>query len=130
MFNEAVTVNAVEQLAGVLIPKHASYIRVIMLELNRIANQLVWFGPFAVDLGAQTPVFYTFREREMIYNLWEAASGYRMVNKNYFRVGCVAVDLPYGWVQKCQEFCDYMPSKIDEYQRLLIIPSFAVTLRE
>lgn len=119
MFNEAVTVNAVEQLAGIAIPKRASYIRVIMLELNRIANHLLWLGPFAADLGAQTPFFYIFREREMIYDLWEAASGYRMVNNNYFRVGGVAVDLPYGWVTKCEEFCDYFPAKIDEYERLL-----------
>lgn len=119
MFNEAVTVNAVEQLAGVPIPKRASYIRVIMLELNRIANHLLWFGPFAADLGAQTPFFYIFREREMIYDLWEAATGYRMVNNNYFRVGGVAVDLPYGWVEKCRELCDYLPSKIDEYERLM-----------
>jgi NAD(P)H-quinone oxidoreductase subunit H len=119
MFNEAVTVNAVERLAGIPIPKRASYIRVIMLELNRIANHLLWLGPFAADLGAQTPFFYIFREREMIYDLWEAVSGYRMVNNNYFRVGGVAVDLPYGWVDKCGEFCDYMVPKIDEYERLL-----------
>ncbi len=119
MFNEAVTVNAVEKLAGIPIPKRASYIRVIMLELNRIANHLLWLGPFAADLGAQTPFFYIFREREMIYDLWEAVSGYRMVNNNYFRVGGVAVDLPYGWVDKCEDFCDYMIPKIDEYERLL-----------
>jgi NAD(P)H-quinone oxidoreductase subunit H len=51
-----------------------------MLELNRIANHLLWLGPFMADIGAQTPFFYIFREREMIYDLWEAASGYRMVN--------------------------------------------------
>lgn len=119
MFNEAVTVNAVESLAQVPIPKRASYIRVLMLELNRIANHLLWLGPFAADLGAQTPFFYIFRERELIYDLWEAATGYRMVNNNYFRVGGVAVDLPYGWVDKCADFCDYMMPKVDEYERLL-----------
>lgn len=119
MFNEAVTVNAVESLAKIPVPKRASYIRAIMLELNRIANHLLWLGPFAADLGAQTPFFYIFREREMIYDLWEAASGYRMVNNNYFRVGGVAADLPYGWVDKCADFCDYMEPKVDEYERLL-----------
>jgi NAD(P)H-quinone oxidoreductase subunit H len=69
MFNEAVTVNAVEQLAGITIPKRASYIRVIMLELNRIANHLLWLGPFAADLGAQTPFFYIFRSEYILYNL-------------------------------------------------------------
>ncbi|GAB1542907.1 NAD(P)H-quinone oxidoreductase subunit H [Scytonema sp. NUACC21] len=119
MMNEAVTVNAVERLGDIPVPKRASYIRVIMLELNRIANHLLWLGPFAADLGAQTPFFYIFREREMIYDLWEAATGYRMVNNNYFRVGGVAVDLPYGWVDKCEDFCDYMIPKIDEYERLI-----------
>lgn len=119
MFNEAVTVNAPEKLANIQVPKRASYIRVIMLELNRIANHLLWLGPFMADIGAQTPFFYIFREREMIYDLWEAASGYRMVNNNYFRIGGVAADLSYGWVDKCFDFCDYFMPKVDEYERLI-----------
>ncbi|WP_310487141.1 NAD(P)H-quinone oxidoreductase subunit H [Chamaesiphon sp. VAR_69_metabat_338] len=119
MFNEAVTVNAVEKLANIPVPKRASHIRVIMLELNRIANHLLWLGPFMADVGAQTPFFYIFREREMIYDLWEAATGYRMVNNNYFRIGGVAVDLPYGWIDKCLDFCDYFEPKVDEYEKLI-----------
>jgi NAD(P)H-quinone oxidoreductase subunit H len=119
MFNEAITVNAPEKLAGIPVPKRASYIRVIMLELNRIANHLLWFGPFLADVGAQTPFFYQFREREMIYDLWEAATGYRMVNNNYWRIGGVAADLPYGWVDKCADFCEYFLPKVDEYERLV-----------
>jgi NAD(P)H-quinone oxidoreductase subunit H len=112
-------VNAVERLGNVAVPKRASYIRVIMLELNRIANHLLWLGPFLADLGAQTPFFYIFRERELIYDLWEAASGYRLINNNYFRVGGVAVDLPYGWVDKCADFCEYFYDKVDEYEKLI-----------
>jgi NAD(P)H-quinone oxidoreductase subunit H len=119
MFNEAVTVNAVEKLANVSIPKRASYIRVIMLELARIVNHLLWLGPFVGDTGAQTPIFYTLRDREMILDLFEAATGYRMINNNYFRIGGVAVDLPYGWIDKCEDFCDYFVPKIDEYERLI-----------
>jgi NAD(P)H-quinone oxidoreductase subunit H len=119
MFNEAVTVNAVEKLAAIPVPRRASYIRVIMLELNRIANHLLWLGPFMADVGAQTPFFYIFRERELIYDLWEAATGYRMVNNNYFRLGGVAVDLPYGWIDKCIDFCDYFEPKVDEYEKLI-----------
>jgi NAD(P)H-quinone oxidoreductase subunit H len=119
MFNEAITVNAVEKLANITVPKRASHIRVIMLELNRIANHLLWLGPFMADVGAQTPFFYIFREREMIYDLWEAATGYRMVNNNYFRIGGVAVDLPYGWIDKCLDFCDYFTPKVDEYEKLI-----------
>lgn len=119
MFNEAVTVNAVEKLANVTIPKRASYIRVIMLELARIVNHLLWLGPFVGDTGAQTPIFYTLRDREMILDLFEAATGYRMVNNNYFRIGGVAADLPYGWVDKCEDFCNYFAPKIDEYEKLI-----------
>ncbi|MBW4685147.1 MAG: NAD(P)H-quinone oxidoreductase subunit H [Komarekiella atlantica HA4396-MV6] len=119
MFNEAVTVNAVEKLADIIIPKRASYIRVIMLELARIVNHLLWLGPFLGDFGAQTPIFYTLRDREMILDLFEAATGYRMVNNNYFRIGGVAADLPFGWVDKCEEFCNYFAPKIDEYEKLI-----------
>jgi NAD(P)H-quinone oxidoreductase subunit H len=119
MFNEAVTVNAVEKLADIPVPKRASYIRMILLELNRIANHLLWLGPFMLDMGAGSPFFYIFREREMIYDLWEAVTGYRMVNNNYFRIGGVAADLPYGWLDKCQDFCDYFVTKIEEYERLI-----------
>ena len=96
MYNEAITVNAVERLAGIPVPKRASYIRVIMLELCHLVNHLLWLGPFITDLGGATPFFYTLREREMILDLFEASTGYRMVNNNYFRVGGVAADLPYG----------------------------------
>lgn len=119
MFNEAITVNAPEKLANIPVPKRASYIRVIMLELNRIANHLLWLGPFLADVGAQTPFFYIFRERELIYDLWEAATGQRLINNNYFRIGGVAADLPYGWLEKCIDFCDYFQAKVDEYERLI-----------
>ncbi|MBD2729779.1 NAD(P)H-quinone oxidoreductase subunit H [Nostoc sp. FACHB-892] len=119
MFNEAVTVNAVEKLANITIPKRASYIRVIILELARIVNHLLWLGPFVGDTGAQTPIFYTLRDREMILDLFEAATGYRMVNNNYFRIGGLAADLPFGWVDKCKDFCNYFAPTIDEYEKLI-----------
>nr|YP_010881569.1 NADH-plastoquinone oxidoreductase subunit 7 [Pellia neesiana]WIA68647.1 NADH-plastoquinone oxidoreductase subunit 7 [Pellia neesiana]WIA68733.1 NADH-plastoquinone oxidoreductase subunit 7 [Pellia neesiana]WIA68819.1 NADH-plastoquinone oxidoreductase subunit 7 [Pellia neesiana] len=118
MFTEAITVNAPERLANIQVPKRASYIRVIMLELSRIASHLLWLGPFMADIGAQTPFFYIFREREMIYDLFEAATGMRMMH-NYFRVGGVAVDLPYGWVDKCLDFRDYFLPKVNEYEKLI-----------
>nr|YP_007026193.1 NADH-plastoquinone oxidoreductase subunit 7 [Apopellia endiviifolia]AFU88903.1 NADH-plastoquinone oxidoreductase subunit 7 [Apopellia endiviifolia]WIA67786.1 NADH-plastoquinone oxidoreductase subunit 7 [Apopellia endiviifolia]WKW94995.1 NADH-plastoquinone oxidoreductase subunit 7 [Apopellia endiviifolia] len=118
MFTEAITVNAPERLTNIQVPKRASYIRVIMLELSRIASHLLWLGPFMADIGAQTPFFYIFREREMIYDLFEAATGMRMMH-NYFRVGGVAVDLPYGWIDKCLDFCDYFLPKVSEYEKLI-----------
>lgn len=118
MFAEAITVNGPEKLTNIQVPKRASYIRVIMLELSRIASHLLWLGPFMADIGAQTPFFYIFREREMIYDLFEAATGMRMMH-NYFRIGGVAVDLPYGWIDKCLDFCDYFLPKITEYEKLI-----------
>ena len=113
MFTEAITVNAPEQLGNIQIPKRASYIRirVIMLELSRIASHLLWLGPFMADIGAQTPFFssifiiFIFRERELVYDLFEAATGMRMVH-NYFRIGGGAADLPHGWIDKCLDFFD------------------------
>ncbi|BAC90324.1 NAD(P)H-quinone oxidoreductase subunit H [Gloeobacter violaceus] len=119
MMNEAPVVNAPEAMAGVKVPRRASYIRVIMLELSRIANHLLWVGPFLLDMGAQSPFFYILRERELILDLFEAATGLRMVGNNYFRVGGVTVDLPYGWVDKAHDLCDVIPGKIDEYERLI-----------
>jgi len=119
MMNEAATLAAPEILAKVEVPRRAKYIRAIMVELSRIANHLIWLGPFMADLGAMSPFFYIFREREMIYDLFEAATGLRMVGQNYWRIGGVAVDLPYGWVEKCRELCTYFPPKFDEYERLI-----------
>uniref|UniRef100_A0A8I6YLD7 NAD(P)H dehydrogenase subunit H n=1 Tax=Hordeum vulgare subsp. vulgare TaxID=112509 RepID=A0A8I6YLD7_HORVV len=75
MFTEAITVNAPEFLENIQIPQRASYIRVIMLELSRIASHLLWLGPFMADLGDRL-LFYIFRERELIYDLFEAATGF------------------------------------------------------
>ncbi|KAJ9535127.1 hypothetical protein OSB04_un001794 [Centaurea solstitialis] len=118
MFTEAITVNAPEQLGNIQVPKRASYIRVIMLELSRIASHLLWLGPFMADIGAQTPFFYIFRERELIYDLFEAATGMRMMH-NFFRIGGVTADLPHGWIDKCLDFCDYFLTGIAEYQKLI-----------
>lgn len=118
MFTEAITVNAPERLANVPIPRRASYIRMIMLELSRIASHLLWLGSFMGDIGALSPFFYIFREREMINDLFEAATGMRLM-PNYFRIGGVAADLPYGWVDKCEDFCNYLTPKVDEYEKLI-----------
>ncbi len=74
MFTEAVIVNVLEKLTNIQVPKKASYIRMIMLELSRIACHLLWFGPFMANISAQTPFFYILKGKEMIYDLFEAST--------------------------------------------------------
>ncbi|KAI3959810.1 hypothetical protein MKW98_029847, partial [Papaver atlanticum] len=107
MFTEAITVNGPEQLGNIQVPKRARYTRVIMLELSRIASHLLWLGPFMADI-----------ERELIYDLLEAAIGMRMMH-NYFRIEGVVVDLTHGWIDKCLDFCDYFLTGVAEYQNLI-----------
>jgi len=109
---------AVERLAGVELPERARYIRVIFAELNRIASHLVSFGTYGLDMGAFTPFFFAFREREMILDLFEAACGARLTY-SYLTIGGATHDLPEGWVDRCHEFLDYFEPKIDEYNQLL-----------
>jgi NADH-quinone oxidoreductase subunit D len=111
---------AVERLVGIedAIPPRAKTIRIAMAELSRIGGHLIWIGSHAADIGALTVFLYAFREREFIYELFEAVCGQRMT-VSYPRVGGVSTDLPPGWVEKCREFCRAMPKRIDEYEQLL-----------
>jgi NADH/F420H2 dehydrogenase subunit C len=111
---------AVEKLMNVKPPERAEYIRVIMAELTRIANHVWAIGFLLNDLGAFfTPALYGMEERELILDLFEAASGSRMMC-NYFRFGGVARDLPAGWVEKCREIVfERLPRKIDDIDRYL-----------
>ncbi|MHB9154627.1 MAG: NADH-quinone oxidoreductase subunit D [Endomicrobiales bacterium] len=118
MANNQAYCMAVEKLLKVQVPPRAEYVRVLMAELNRIASHLVWFGPFAMDLGAITPFLYAFREREKILDLLESAAGQRLTY-NYLRIGGLREGLPGGFVEKAKEFCDYFKPKIDEYDTLL-----------
>lgn len=109
---------AVEKLAGLQVPERASYIRIIMAELNRIASHLVSFGCYGLDMGAFTPFLYAFREREYILDLFEAACGARLTY-SYITIGGVTQDLPENFLPTMAEFLDYFEPKIDEYNNLL-----------
>ena len=111
-------VEAVEKLLGVEIPPRAQYTRMILAELQRLASHLVWLGTHALDMGAMTPVFYTFREREEILKIFEKYCGARLTT-HAFRIGGLQYDLYDGFEQDCLKFCDYLPPKIDEYEQLL-----------
>ena len=109
---------AVERLIELEIPRRAKYLRVIHLELNRIHSHLVWLGTTALDLGAISMLWYCFRERDRILDLFEMSTGQRM-HTRYFQVGGVIEDIPLGFEEKLRDFCDEMPERVDQYVALL-----------
>jgi NADH-quinone oxidoreductase subunit D len=116
--NNLVYCLAVEKLLGLEIPKRAQYIRVMMVELQRISSHLVWLGTHAIDMGAMSVFLYCFREREEILKIFELFAGQRMMT-SYIRIGGVALDPPAGWRPVVQKLLKTLPSRIDEYETLL-----------
>ena len=117
-FNAMAFCGAVESLLGIDVPPRAQYLRVIHLELNRIASHLFWLATSAVDIGAISVFWYALREREKILDLFEMSSGQRM-HTRYFQVGGVIEDIPRGFAEKTREFCRVMPGRADQYADML-----------
>ena len=109
---------AVERLLAIEAPERAQYIRVIMTELARISGHLLIVGALPMDLGAMTVLLYTMREREMVMDLMEMITGARM-HTSYIRVGGIREDLPEGAVERIREFCDILPKRMIDYERLV-----------
>ncbi len=118
MMNEAGYIGAVEKLMGINAPERAQYLRVIAMELNRIASHQTWLTAFGFDIGAITPAFYGLRDREEIVRIFEDMCGARMMF-NYFCVGRVTGDMDESLVAKTADLVEVLPERIDEYEELL-----------
>jgi NADH-quinone oxidoreductase subunit D len=109
---------AVEKLLNTEAPVRAQYIRVILTELNRLASHQLWLGTHALDIGAMTPLFYTFRDREEILKIFEKYCGARLTT-HAFRIGGCIYETYDGFEREVQKYCDFLEPKIDEYEQLL-----------
>jgi NADH-quinone oxidoreductase subunit D len=116
--NNLAYVMAAEKLLQIEIPERAQVIRVMFCELQRIASHMVWLGTHCLDIGAMSPFFYCFRQREKILNLIEAASGGRMT-PSYFRIGGLMMDLPAGFERRVNQFLEDFPAAMDMLETLV-----------
>ncbi|MGY6502671.1 MAG: NADH-quinone oxidoreductase subunit D [Acidimicrobiales bacterium] len=118
LFNELVFSMATEKLLDIEVPERATWIRMLMSELNRVSSHLLFMATNGMDLGAVSMMLYGWREREEVLRFFEMVTGLRM-NHNYIRPGGVAADLPDGWRDEVLRLLDMIPPRLDEYDTLL-----------
>jgi NADH-quinone oxidoreductase subunit D len=117
--NELGWIIAVERMLRVEVPERAQWIRTMMAEWNRLLNHLMFTGSYPLELGAMTPMFYAFREREMIQDLMESATGARM-HHSYVRVGGLKDDLPRGFLKHSGEVLKWVRRKLRDFENLIM----------
>jgi NADH-quinone oxidoreductase subunit D len=118
LFNELVFSLATEALIGIEIPERATWIRMLMSELNRISSHLLFMATNGMDLGAVSMMIYGWREREQVLRFFQKVTGLRM-NHNYIRPGGVAADLPDGWRDDVLQLMEMLPPRLEEYDILM-----------
>jgi NADH-quinone oxidoreductase subunit D len=118
LFNELAFALATEKLLDIELPDRATWIRMLMCELNRMSSHLLFMATNGMDLGAVGMMIYGWRERELVLSFFERTTGLRM-NHNYIRPGGVAADLPPNWQQEVLELCAAIEPRLDEYDTLL-----------
>ncbi len=117
-FNSYAFCNAVEYLGQIELSERCKYIRVLTMELNRLSSHLLWLGTYLLDLGATSPLFYTFRDREEILSFFEELTGQRMMY-NYYTFGGLRHDVDNCWLDKVELFINKMPQKIQDYENII-----------
>jgi NADH-quinone oxidoreductase subunit D len=116
--NEYAFVAAIEKLLEIEVPPKATWMRTLLLELNRIHSHLIWLGTGALELGAISLLWYCFNARDVVLDLFELVAGARM-HTRYFQAGGLAEDIPRGFFPECRKFVEWMPTAIDQYETLL-----------
>ena len=114
MYNNFAYCRDVEKLLDLKVPPRAEYLRTIVAEVQRIIGHLFWLGTQALDIGAMTVFFYTFRDREILLDFFDELCGARLTT-SWYRIGGVERDFTPDLVEKLRQFCDYFPPKLDEY---------------
>lgn len=118
VMNELPYVMNLEHVLGIQVPDRVKVARVMLCEFFRITSHLMFFGTYVQDIGAMSPIFWMFSDRQKAYDVIEAVCGFRM-HPAFFRIGGLQMDLPKGWDRKVKEFLDWFPPRLAEYKKAM-----------